>query len=478
MRELADLMNDALAERSGSLADLPTAQVGDRLHRKVRFRRARRHTLEAGGATAAVAVLGATTWFGVNRGDDPAPAISPTMSATPSPTQSPTPTPTPSPTPTAVADDILGLPPTYAMPAGLLEQTTPGWVLSIYRSGTFVEGGDEEPVMSSVLLSSPEGTLYRVVDLAVDPLTTVNLSHWVAGSSTAVVNVFSPDAPTARAILDLATGTITDDGRGLSRSAFYVGQDASGAEVWTQPAPAGGENDLLTVDRDGDARLVATLSGAGGEGNLFLLDPTGTRAAFSTWLDASTGGEPGLGIVDLGTGDVRVNAFEAGGRLCTVVGWSDANTLLTGCSDDDTRNATTGLWDVDVSSDPFTMTLLRELGPDDKSPQVWSDAWISDGILASPGYSTRFGDGCPDGVYTWSSGVPTILMTFPTDSYAHATSVDGRVYVTAMSGCDNESAEVLTALGPSGPVVMAPAPAPRPDGLEWTAGMTSWVAAR
>ncbi|WP_456786114.1 hypothetical protein [Cellulomonas sp. P5_C5] len=484
MRELADLMNDALAERSGSLADLPTAQVGDRLHRKVRFRRARRHTLEAGGATAAVAVLGATTWFGMNRSDDPAPAVSPTVSATPSPTSSPTPSPEPSPTQTAVADDILGLPPTYAMPAGLLEQTTPGWVLSIYRSEAYVEDVETVPDVHSVVLSSPEGTLYRVVDLPIDPSTTVTLDRWDAGSSTAVVSVrplySSTAVTTGRAVLDLTTGAITEDLRGMARNVVYVGQDAAGAEVWAQPTPPSvdytDDVDLLTVDGDSDARFVATLDRAG-QSHL-LLDPTGTRVAFAS-LPLNGEVPPSLGIVDLATGEARVHDYGAGDQRCDVVGWVDASTLLTTCSeDDDLGDEYVGLWNVDITSSSFTATHLRDLGPTDEAPQVWSDSWLADGLLAAPGYASYLAEACPDGLYTWTAGVPTLVTTFPDELYAHATSVDGRLYLTAMSSCHDATPESLTAYPASGPVVLAPEPAPRPDGLDWTYGMTSWVAAR
>ena len=146
MRDLADLMNDALTERAGSLADLPTAQVGDRLHRRVRFRRARRHTLEAGGATAACAVLGATAWFGVNGfRQEPVPAVSPTVSTpAPSPSASPSQPPSPSATPVAVTDEHPG-PPADLPDAGRAAGTDDaGWVLGIYRS-TPADYSSDEP---------------------------------------------------------------------------------------------------------------------------------------------------------------------------------------------------------------------------------------------------------------------------------------------------------------------------------------------
>ena len=143
---------------------------------------------------AACAVLGATTWFGVNTfRQEPAPAVSPTASPSPSPTPTPSSTPTPTPSPRRpVADEILGLPPTYALPAGGFEQTTPGWVLGIYGSLSTdfleIEGGvDAVPngVVNTVVLASPTGDLYRVLDLPDDM--GVSLLRWEAGSTTAVV---------------------------------------------------------------------------------------------------------------------------------------------------------------------------------------------------------------------------------------------------------------------------------------------------
>ena len=70
---------------------------------------------------------------------------------TSSPTAAPpSPSATPTTSPPVVLDEILGLPPTQALPAGLLEQATAGWVLAVYTStpvgglaeeGAFCQGG-------------------------------------------------------------------------------------------------------------------------------------------------------------------------------------------------------------------------------------------------------------------------------------------------------------------------------------------------
>ena len=96
-----------------------------------------------------------------------------------------------------VLDEIPGLPPTQAMPPGLLERTTQGWVLTIYRSTPSNPSSDDDiyetdPVVHTVVLVSPTGDRYRVADLPLD--TRVHLLSWDAGGTTALVST----CPTAR----------------------------------------------------------------------------------------------------------------------------------------------------------------------------------------------------------------------------------------------------------------------------------------
>lgn len=466
MRDLADFMNDALAERSGSLSDLPTTSVGERVRRKVRFRRARRHTLEAGGVAAIVAVLGTATWLGTNGRHDPVPAVSPTTS-----TPSPTPSPTPSDTSPAVADEIPGLPPTYAMPPGLLERTTTGWVLSIYRSDG---NSDTGQVTYTVVLGSPEGTLYRVLDLPADPTMNVVLERWDAGSATAVVHTSSSldstdDNP--RAILDLATGTVTPDDRGMQAHAQYVGQDASGAELWIQPAYASlssvADAELLTIREGTRAQSVATLSGAYGP---ILVNPTGTRAVFHMGAF--------LGAVDLATQSVVTADYGIEGMECGVVGWTDAVTVLVSCWDNVNWSPDAGLWTIDVASDPRRTAHVRDLAESDARPAVWGGAWVSDGVLAAPSYPSQDQNGCPEGVSTWASGLPTVVADGHGKVHWTATVVDGVIYASYATSCGEvwpAAVEAFPADG--GSIVLLPLPTPDPDGREWN-GMTSWVPAR
>ena len=237
MRDLADLMNDALAERAGSLADLPTAQVGDRLHRRVRFRRARRHTLEAGGATAACAVLGATAWFGVNgfRQDPGARGQ-----------------------PDGVADSVARLgrrrrrPPRrhaggrrHLRPAADLRDAGRAaraddaglGAVGIYRSLRRTSGerpGVTRPngVVNTVVLVSPTGDMYRVVDL---PGRHGGLAAAVGGRDDHGDRQHGGPATSAgdaaRAVLDLVTGERRHDDRVVGGNLVRRG-DRDGAELW------------------------------------------------------------------------------------------------------------------------------------------------------------------------------------------------------------------------------------------------------
>jgi len=479
-------MNDALAERSGSLADLPTAPVGDRVRRRVRFRRARRHTLEAGGVTAAVAVLGSATWFGLNadRGQ-PAPAVSPTVS-TPTPSGSPTPAPTPSATATSVVlDELPGLPPTQAMPAGLLEQTGPGWVLTIYESKpASFDGGDPPLVAHTVVLVSPTGDRYRVVDLPLDQA--VYLLRWDAGSTTAVVSrsrMYDDLDGDTRAVLDLTTGTMTATEVGLSHyggGPFYVGRAADGAELWT----TGTSTDSVTSDvyrrtDDGSVTLV------GGMGITALLDPTGRWLVNEVWgSGGTTFGEDvdRLALLDVVHGGSTEFDYGVPGKSCAVVGWIEPGALLTVCSDPEQdgdpvpqMNAT--LFRLDVSDGSSHATELKRYADDEPDPVPWSGAALGDGRVA---FSTgeRGYDGCMAGVEVWDGDRAVPLQDGGDMAFVKA-AVGGVVYVEAAPSCQEALQTDLTAhdLASGSSTVLAPELAPTADVAEWAVGLRTWAVA-
>jgi len=471
MRELADLMNDALAERSQSLTDLPTAQVGERLHRKVRFRRARRHTFEAGGVTAAVAVLGAATWLTVDRGD-PAPAVSPTVSATPTPTSTPTPSTTPTPTSVAVAvaDDILGLPPTYALPAGLLQRTTPGWVLSTYRSESYPSLG---PVAThTVVLSSPAGELYRVVDLPTD--SQVRLLAWEAGTTSALVSVEAPGSDdAARAVLDLTTGTISPDDR-LLGATWYVGRTVSGAELWLDMPESETTGTLLRIEGDGAPEPVGEIV------EDLAVDPAGRLAV--TLPDAGMTTGTSFALLDLVDGNRSVRDVGVEGRRCHVVGWLDDQAVLLWCWDGSAADAWTadarpGLWRWDITADQPAVH-VRDVVAGEPYVGPWSGEWVRDGVVAF-GAGTVDVFGCWSGAYTWGDGTFT-LVEGPgprDDNVFWPRTSRGDVYVEAFPGCSGESepgaVTVHRADGTS--ALLLPVPPATGEVPLWATGLSSWV---
>ena len=468
MRDLADLMNDALAERAGSLADLPTAQVGDRVRRGVRFRRARRHTLEAGGATAACAVLGATTWFGLHR-SDPAPAVTPTASATPSRTTS---SATPTPTQAAVTDDILGLPPTFAMPAGLLEQTTPGWVLSIYRSD--VDGTESRPVVHTVVLSSPTGELYRVVDLPADDQ--VRLLAWKAGTTTAVVSVEAPGSDdSARAILDLTTGTITHDDRVVGAT-WFVGTTATGAELWLDmpDSTLTTTGTLLTIEGKGAAEP------AGEVVDDLAVDPTGRWAV--TLPDADTMTGPSFALLDLVDGGRSIRDVGVDGVECYVVGWLDDQALLMWCWDGSagdswSADSRPSLWRWDITADQPAVH-LRDVASGEPYAGPWSGGWVRDGVVAFGGGTVGTFD-CWTGAYTWGDGTFTqVEGPGPRQENIFWTRTSGGdVYVESTTGCSGEmtSSAVTVHRADASSALLLPVPPATTEVPTWATGVSSWV---
>ena len=112
-------------------------------------------------------------------------------------------------------------------------------MLAIYQSMPGPVGDPVEPVVNAVVLASPDGELYHVIDLPLDQW--VELVRWDPGSTTALVRVLSPwdSAPpiSPRSVLDLTTGEIVHDDRGFRAYTHYWGTTASGGELWAQSGP-------------------------------------------------------------------------------------------------------------------------------------------------------------------------------------------------------------------------------------------------
>jgi hypothetical protein len=473
-RDLIDLMHADVAAREQSMAGAqPGAGALAVTVRRVRRTRAVRHTVQAVGVGAVAVALGGASWFGLRGHETPAPAQTPTPSVSPS-----APAPSPSATAAPVAlDEIPGLPPTQAMPPGLLERTTPGWVLTIYRSEPWPEEEFTESPDSSVhtvVLVSPAGDRYRVVDLPTD--TAVTLLDWHAGATTAVVQVdWAGDLGSGqepRAVLDLATGTLTPTDLGLPDAdggPFYWGVASDGAELWSVGiADEGHTTDLYRRTAAGAVQTV------GHVGYPALLDPTGR------WLvTASPGAEDRFTLVDVVRGGEKELGFGVPGRWCHVVGWIDAGSLLTTCADPEPdavypANPNATLYRVDVSGGAARASELTRFADDEPFPAMWSGAALADGRVA---FATveRGGDACEAGVSLWD-GDAVVPVQGAGDTAFTVSVAGGALFVAARPFCQEEGGTDLTVhdLAAGSSVLLAPHPASPAGGPEWRVGLRTW----
>ncbi|WP_456845190.1 hypothetical protein, partial [Cellulomonas sp. P5_C6] len=261
--DLRTLLGQAAEELS---TDGPMDQLrAAGLRRIVRRRRAQRHTAESVAGVAAAGVVGAAAWFGVEHVSPPPPAHhpSPTVTSTPSPSPSPSSTPSP----TLVMTSSPGLPPMAPLPDGLLEATTPGWVLAQSRpsygpqDGVSGEGTD---VADVVYLVSPQGGRYRVLDR---PLSAgLALLHWRAGEARALVLEYADgsrsSADSRPAWLDLRDGSTTPV-EGVGALPELVTMTVDGTTVWRDAVNADGTGgmQLLTIDADGTVKVLVGPAG-------------------------------------------------------------------------------------------------------------------------------------------------------------------------------------------------------------------------
>lgn len=445
--ELADVMKAGVDQGTRAFAgrEMATDQlrrVAGRVHR----RRVVRHSAQAGVAVVASAGVAAGGWFGLHRGEEPVPPATPTPTVTtPAPTPAPAPSATPSATPTAEPIVQTGFPTALPLPDGLLEQTGPGWVLTMHRP-QYVAGGAEHVVGQAIFLVSPTGETYRVLDLPVDRF--LVLFGWTAGSSTADVRFGTRDADgrltteTQDGQLDLRTGALTPGGIDLPFS-------PSGASV---------------------------------------LDPTGTR-----WLrDAGTQYE----LMDVATREsVFGTVLTPDHQECDPVGWLDAGHALFLCLDprgDDSDLGTDGrhprlyVHDVRSAGTATQMsagTFVADVTPDDPTPSYWvSGLRVSDGVVAFTSFSGASAAGCPDGVGLWDGHELRMLQAPDPDRIEDLFDVrvhEGLVYVESTGGCRNDRVPRALTVHDLAAGTMTTLVAPPTDGGDesWVQGMTSWATA-
>ena len=451
MRELSDVMADAVAARARSMSGLtPTEPRLAAVKNLVRRHRASRRTLQAIVSVSVVAVALTGAWYGLDHRDGPPPAVTPT------PTVSPSPSHTPSTTPDEIVlgDPINepGLPTYYAMPDGLLEQVGSGWVVTVHRPDRYV-GDDEtgslhEAVANMVFLVSPEGTRFEVADLHLDQY--VSPLSWDAGETRVRVRTgtirpgswYGDHISDAAAWLDLETGEITLDPAGytdgeLTRDAYPGG-------------PGVGDWDWLprTYSPD-DARSVVWQPYGGA---FVLIDAAGR------------------------TTDV---AYGVAGKACSIVGWMDSTALLTLCLDDGIawgdpeRDYHPAFYRLDLVGAAVVTTELGALSASEPLPNWAGGAWVRDGVVAFPSVEGS-AYGCWTGVDMWVNGAFQAVQR-PGDAGENlfdVEAVSGVLYVTAQPGCSGDSAPMsLTAHDTRTGVTVVLAPAPE----DWTEGSGGWV---
>lgn len=307
---MADDLNARLRATSRAYEDREAgAQPDDlelaSLYRDVRRHRTGRTVRHAGVAAAALLVVGTAGWFGVRAVPDVPPAQTPTPTPTVAPapsTAAPSPTPTPEPVRTPV--EITGMPAMWALDDDVLAAAGPGWTLATYSPESI-----DSTAPGQVVLAAPDGRLFHVA--AAPDEGTWSIVAW-DGGATAVVH-----GSDGRAALDLRTGTLTPDPRGLPPGSRLTGHDA-GHELWL----AMGDGSPWVVGPDTAAQRVP-----GPNWDVLGstdVSPDGTRALL-------TSGEGRPVVVDLTTGAGRDLGLD--GLGCRLLGWADALTVALLCTD-------------------------------------------------------------------------------------------------------------------------------------------------
>ncbi|MGW6130351.1 hypothetical protein ACWFNE_10020 [Cellulomonas sp. NPDC055163] len=196
-------LDDLLARTEDALAravEEPEAAVLARVRGAVRRRRAVRHAGETFLGVAAVAVVGTTVWFGIDR-DAPAPAVT----SVPSPSVSSSPSPTPTPAPTLAPTPAAEVPAPDAGPVTRAEQIDDATVvarIAAPRTGEVWTGVVPAPPDVQAMLSPDPftWTVYHVGHRGDAQIySAVDLSMMEHGGAM-VVAVFEVDAAGARTV--------------------------------------------------------------------------------------------------------------------------------------------------------------------------------------------------------------------------------------------------------------------------------------
>lgn len=429
MPELDDVLVKVLDDGGRALAE---ARMGDDasavLRGRISARRARRRVIQS---VVAVPVAAALVVGGVMAWQHLGPDTRTPVATQPGPTQQSAPpvgeaTPLP---------DEPGLPSRLSLPSGLLERTTPGWVLAVYTPRT----AGQLPTQGVIVLASPDGTTYEVTRLPLESAqtdTTFELADWRAGSTTAVIARHDVDVDTGKETVtlydvDLLSGAITP-----------VAAD-SGLELLSA-------SDALTIRYDAGAQEL-------------VLDTAHGRATYGPagpgTVDPSPDGAHVLvnsAVVDTRTG-LAVESIQ-GSRAdgwCEAETWWTADAVLATCTDSDP-----GQWSgpylglhprlvvLTLGAGPAERgTEIRTLGVGDPVLFAWYPARVADGEVVLQGAilgpdTSILGDLCPDGVYRVTAGgitaIPTAQPEGPATAFLTRVS-NATVFTQTVGGCVSDA---------------------------------------
>lgn len=406
MVDLDDVLHHTLDQGDTALADLSLGDDATTVLRgRISARRARRRVLQTVVAApiAAGLVLGgvllaqslATPVPEATQPTDPPSQVEPSPDdSAPDSTSAPTSVPQP------LADEP-GLPPRTALPDGLLEQTTPGWVLAVYTPGT----ADQPATQGVVVLAAPDGTTYEVTRLPFESArtdSTLELMDWQAGSTTAVVQRHDLGSDVEDAVtvhdVDLLTGALTPADVPVPGARLMAVTDD--LRLWHDPAAL-----ELVIQRSGGRATY----GPWGPG---VADPSPDGRyvlADTTVVDTSSGRS-----VD------EIQGLRADG-YCLPLTWWTADQVLAMCTADDPSDWVGPYLDLaprlvalTVGSDA-SGTEVHVLREGDPVLYAWYPTWVSDGAVVLQGttlgaQTSTLGDLCPDGAYlVTASGTITAL---------------------------------------------------------------------
>lgn len=478
-----------------------------------------------------VLVIGGGTFVGLtlmNGDGGGSPSSSPTASFSPHPSASyPSDTPSRPPRPTATDAPVVELQPFFpdtpagqvtsfeylpaaeALPAGIWDETEPGWLLAVYHpvGQEYAGGAFDGPQV--LYLVSPTGDLYQVLEL--DPSLDFELKQWTAGGTTAVVRVstWTPDGAHysfGLMDLDLLTGTLVTTSLPLwveyKYEYVYLGRSIDGNQLWHEIDASllwevlpDGTVEEYVIGGDGASGCSATLS-PDAERTVISRDRPGTwQPTGESWTSYAWGS---------GYYYHSLTSFGENGYLatdnddCAFIAWSDSNTLLFRCKDafvHDTEYAANTASPIDEHARIVTVTPGQKPGlvgvadaqhvftAEDPLPND-RGAWVSDGLVAFGGTEGAAGfyggEYCDSGAYLYDGETFTSLEAStlnPRDNQFGVSSAGGLVYVESSGGCAGEATPAtLSVYNPATgeTTILVPAP-PGAEDFAYGWGLLTWV---